>query len=75
MEVYNGKYKPDFLVFDRYEMDDSAAYGVGYWYNARDWNNYLTFVQQISSGLGNQPVMLWQIHGGHIQTQAEVSKP
>lgn len=72
MEVYNGKYKPDFLVFDRYEMDDSAAYGVGYWYNARDWNNYLTFVQQISSGLGNQPVMLWQIPGGHIQTQAEV---
>ena len=72
MEVYNGKYKPDFLVFDRYEMDDTAAYGSGYWYNARDWNNYLTFVQQVSSGLGNQPVMLWQIPGGHIQTQAEV---
>lgn len=72
LEVYNGKYKPDFLVFDRYEMDDTAAYGSGYWYNARDWNNYLTFVQQISSGLGNQPVMLWQIPGGHIQTQAEV---
>lgn len=72
MEVYNGKYKPDFLVFDRYEMDDSAAYGTGYWYNARDWNNYLTFVQEISSGLGNQPVMLWQIPGGHIQTESEV---
>src|SRR5262249_5355391 len=39
-------YVPDFLVFDRYEMDDSAAADQATLYNARSWDNYLTAVGQ-----------------------------
>lgn len=68
--VYNGAYKPDFLVFDKYEMDAiPAASGIGYVWNARDWDNYLTYVKQMSDGLNKAPVMLWQIPGGHLQLQ------
>lgn len=68
--VYNGNYKPDFLVFDKYEMDAiPAASGIGYVWNARDWDNYLTYVKQMSDGLNKAPVMLWQIPGGHLQLQ------
>ena len=69
--VFDGQYKPDFLVFDKYEMDGNAAKGVGYLWNARDWDHYMTYVAQLSQGFDNIPVMLWQIPGGHLQTTAE----
>ncbi|WP_150468326.1 hypothetical protein [Francisella sp. SYW-9] len=66
--VYSGEYKPDFLVFDKYEMDAlPAAAGIGYLWNQRDWKNYLMYVQQMSQGLDGVPVMLWQMPGGHLQ--------
>lgn len=67
-------YKPDYFVFDRYEMDDSAAPGSATLYNARSWDNYLTAVGQISSAFNNIPVMLWQIPGSHIPNTSE-AKP
>ncbi|MCP3968187.1 MAG: hypothetical protein GY750_00675 [Lentisphaerae bacterium] len=70
--VYNGTYKPDFVVFDKYEMDATAAYGIGYLWNQRDLDNYLIYVNGISTQLGNSPVMLWQIPGGHLQTVGEI---
>lgn len=70
--LYSGQYKPDFLVFDKYERNPiPGEAGSGYIWNARDWDNYLTYVKQMSQGLGNVPVMLWQIPGGHLQTASE----
>ena len=70
--LYSGQYKPDFLVFDKYERNPiPGEAGSGYIWNARDWDNYLTYVKQMSQGLGNIPVMLWQIPGGHLQTTSE----
>ena len=70
--LYNGLYKPDFLVFDKYERNPiPGEVGSGYVWNARDWDNYLTYVKQMSQGLDNVPVMLWQIPGGHLQTTKE----
>jgi hypothetical protein len=64
---------PDFIVFDKYEMDDiPAAYSIGYTYNARDWDNVMAYVGGISQGLGNMPVMLWQIPGGHLQVVGDI---
>lgn len=73
--VYSGPYKPDFIVFDRYERDDFGmdAIGGGYAYHANQWKNYLLFVKTVSSAL-NEPAMLWQIPGGHMVTNNESSK-
>lgn len=65
--VYNGTYRPDFVVFDKYERDAASETGIGYLWNQRDLNNYMTFVKAISDKLGNYPVMLWQMPGGHMQ--------
>ena len=59
-------YAPDFFVFDRYEMDDSAAPGQATLYNARSWDNFLIAIGQVSKGFNNIPLMLWQIPGSHI---------
>jgi len=67
IRVYNGIYRPDFVVFDKYEMDAAAAAGIGYLWNQRDLNNYLVFAKSISDRLDNSPIMLWQIPGGHLQ--------
>lgn len=81
----NDSYKPDFLVFDRYERDDFFTIGntpvedtskldtkTGWFYNRNDWVNYLTFVDQVSRQL-KMPAMLWQIPGGHMLTQNDHS--
>ncbi|ODN40919.1 hypothetical protein [Piscirickettsia litoralis] len=80
--VYKGNYRPDFIVFDRYSIDDFNTaiqptaiqpHNVGYTYNAADWSRYLKFVKAVSTYLGltsggkDIPVMLWQEPGGHIQ--------
>lgn len=67
----NKPYSPDFIVFDRYEMDDSAAPGQATLYNANSWDNLLTAVSQVSVALNNAPVMLWQIPGSHLPYQGE----
>jgi hypothetical protein len=65
---------PDFLAFDKYGADDTQVKNLGaantnypYFYNARDWDNYLAGVKQTSEGLNKMPIVLWQIAGGHIQ--------
>jgi len=68
--VYNGTYKPDFVVFDKYEMDSIAAASIGYFWNQRDIGNYLEFVRLLSGRLGNVPAMLWQVPGGHLQVSS-----
>lgn len=72
LEVYTGTYKPDFIVFDKYERDSIGEVGIGYFFNAGDWNNYLTYVKLISRDIGNVPAMLWQIPGGHLQIEGGV---
>jgi len=68
----DASWMPDFLAFDKYGADDTQVEnGYPYFYNARDWGNYLTAVKQTSEGLGNLPIMLWQIPGGHIQYQGD----
>ncbi|MFM0046449.1 hypothetical protein [Paraburkholderia sediminicola] len=64
-------YGPDFFLFDRYEMDDSAAPGSATLYNARSWDNYLSAVGQLSKANRNIPIMLWQIPGSHIPNNME----
>lgn len=71
--AYSGNHSPDFLVFDKYEMDAiPSASGPGYLYNARDWTNVLAHVKNVSEGLGNIPIMLWQIPGGHLQQTTDI---
>ncbi len=73
--LYTGAYKPDFLVFDKYERNPiPGEVGAGFVWNSRDWNNYLTYVKQLSEGLGKVPVMLWQLPGGHLQTTDELDQ-
>ncbi len=67
--------KPDFLVFDRFERDDSDGYatGEGALYNARSWDNYLNGLGAVSAQLGNIPLMMFQIPGAHIPYQGEAN--
>lgn len=60
-----------FVLFDRYEMDDSAAPGAATLYNARSWDNVLTAVGQVSKNFNNLPVMLWQLPGSHLPNTKE----
>ncbi|MBX9597159.1 MAG: hypothetical protein K2X04_01130 [Burkholderiales bacterium] len=64
---------PDYFVFDRYEMDDSAAPGSATLYSARSWDNYLIAVGQVSKAFNNIPMMLWQIPGSHLPYTGEVT--
>jgi hypothetical protein len=66
-------YKPDYFLFDRYEMDDSASPGMATLYNAEDWDNFLSGVGQVSQNFNNIPVMLWQIPGSHIPYVGEAN--
>lgn len=62
---------PHFILFDRYEMDDSAAPGAATLYNARSWDNYLVAVGQVAASFQHLPVMLWQIPGSHLPNTRE----
>ena len=67
VKVFSGNYKPDFVVFDRYEFDDfrAACMNANYAYDSNDWKNYLIFVNLISAYL-QLPAMLWQIPASHL---------
>ncbi|MGB0184587.1 MAG: SUMF1/EgtB/PvdO family nonheme iron enzyme, partial [Opitutales bacterium] len=66
--VYEGPWKPDFLVFDRYERDSFSKIGRfnGYAYSNLSWDRYFTHIEQVSKKMGDMPIMLWQIPGGHM---------
>jgi chitodextrinase len=70
--IYQAPYQPDFLVFDRWERDDTIGIASGYYYNDRDWENFINFSAQVGKKLGNIPVMLWQIPGGHLQVTNDI---
>lgn len=67
--------KPDYLVFDRFERDDSDGYatGEGGLYNARSWDNYLNGIGAVSAQIGNMPLMIFQIPGAHIPYVGEAN--
>ncbi|NEP01511.1 MAG: hypothetical protein F6K58_23215 [Symploca sp. SIO2E9] len=71
-EVYTGEFKPDFIVFDKYERDSlgSPYRQLGYAFNANDWLNYMVYAKQISEAFG-VPCMYWQIPGGHMPLVGE----
>jgi hypothetical protein len=63
--LFNGKYKPDYLVLDRYEMDDFGGGKGNYCYNATSWARTLTYGATIAKSY-SVPWMLWQFPGGHL---------
>jgi len=68
--------RPDFIAFDKWERDVFTA-GVdaingGYMYNGQDMDVYLKYVKGMAQSLGDQPVMLWQIPGGHLQVPGDI---
>lgn len=70
--VYKGDWKPDFVAFDRYERDCFGPDGrLFYAWTPQHWNKYLDYCKVIAAGIGNPPVMLWQIPGGHVPTDSE----
>jgi len=71
--VYDNDYRPHFLAFDRYERDDTEDLSY-YFYNDSCWKNVITLCKQVSKGLMELPIMLWQMPGGHIQTTNDVDK-
>ncbi|WP_081748240.1 T9SS type A sorting domain-containing protein [Aquimarina megaterium] len=72
LELYTGDWKPDFIAFDRYERDCFGPAAIqNYAWTARHWDKYLIFCKEIAERVGNVPIMLWQIPGGHIPTTDE----
>jgi len=75
--VFNGTYKPDFIVFDKYERDgynlDARTFSIGYLWNQFAFSSYLTYINKIATDVGgaNYPIMIWQLPGGHLQYTTE----
>jgi len=64
-------YRPDFLVFDKYERDGFGAAGKpAYAFGSKEWKNYLLYVKYITDSV-KTPAMLWQIPGGHMVSKQE----
>ncbi|QLG88277.1 hypothetical protein HQ393_08460 [Chitinibacter bivalviorum] len=80
MKVYGNpeaNMNPDFIAFDKWERDvfsTMAQNGLqgGYLYNAPTYGVYTEYVKQVSQQLGDKPVMLWQMPGGHLQVTGDV---
>ncbi|WP_108650722.1 hypothetical protein [Dongshaea marina] len=70
--AYNNEnpiFNPTFVAFDKYERDTLLSTGGvnnPYLYNANDWSVYVQYVGEVSKGLHDMPVMLFQIPGGHM---------
>ena len=72
LELYTGPWKPDFIAFDRYERDCFGPAAItSYAWTAKHWDRYLDFCKIIAEGIGDVPIMLWQIPGGHMATTSE----
>ncbi|UAT42882.1 hypothetical protein GUI12_01785 [Anaplasmataceae bacterium AB001_6] len=68
MQVYEGNYAPDFIVFDKYERDEFGSDALpSYAWSATHWKRYVEFTKVVSDGI-NTPSMLWQIPGSHAPT-------
>lgn len=64
-------YRPDFLAFDKSADDGlSPSARTAYAYGAKEWENYLNYVRQVTDSL-SIPAMLWQIPGGHLASVSE----
>lgn len=64
-------YRPDFLAFDKSADDGlSPSARAAYAYGAKEWENYLNYVRQVTDSL-SIPAMLWQIPGGHLASVSE----
>ncbi|CAL2095422.1 conserved protein of unknown function precursor containing a type A C-terminal secretion signal [Tenacibaculum sp. 190524A02b] len=73
LAMYTGDWKPDFIAFDRYERDCFGPAAIqNYAWTAKHWDKYLVFCKEIAERIGNVPIMLWQIPGGHMATNDEV---
>ncbi|KAI1445021.1 putative hydroxymethyltransferase [Annulohypoxylon stygium] len=72
LEVYSGKYVPDFLAIDRYEADDftQRAYTNSYCYGPYEWGRFFDFCGALSLEL-QVPVMPWQIPASRIPARTE----
>jgi hypothetical protein len=64
-------YRPDFLAFDQSADDGlSPSARTAYAFGAKEWENYLNYVRQVTDSL-SIPAMLWQIPGGHLASVSE----
>ena len=64
-------YRPDFFAFDTSADDGLSPSARGaYAYGARQWENYLNYVRQVTDSL-SVPAMLWQIPGSHLASVSE----
>lgn len=69
--------EPHFLAFDKYERDvfdaglAGAGVNAGYLYSAQVLDIYVQLVKGISESFNNKPIMLWQVPGGHLQTNGD----
>lgn len=64
-------YRPDFLAFDKSADDGfSPSARSNYAFGAKEWENYLNYVRQVTDSL-SVPAMLWQIPGGHLASVSE----
>ncbi len=73
-------HEPHFIAFDKYERDvfDRALAGAGvnagYLYSVQVLDVYVKLVKGISEAFGKKPVMLWQVPGGHLQTEGDIDE-
>ena len=79
LEIFDRKspYRSDFIAFDKWERDNwdaslaQAGINNGYLYNGAAWDVYFRFVGGVARSLGNMPVMLFQLPGGHLQVKGD----
>lgn len=69
----DGKYKPDFLYFDRFERDVIPGYvSGGYVLNGVDSDTYFSlYLADIDGYLNNIPLAIWQMPGATMQVQGD----
>lgn len=64
-------YRPDFFAFDTAADDGFSPSARGnYAFGAKEWENYLNYVRQVTDSL-SIPALLWQIPGGHLASVSE----
>lgn len=77
LQAFYNKYINAYTGFDKTQTDVQQVFSkirnyalkdqnlAKWFWNADQWNNYLYFVKNLSTGLDNTKVMLWQIPQGH----------
>lgn len=73
----NGKHTaPSFIAFDKYGANpifngNYTFINQGYLFNNDDWFNYINYVTSVGKGLGDLPIMLWQMPGAHLPSKVD----